>query len=81
MNELEKMLAEAHGTNFRNTNNVKELIASVLQHGFTRTNIASFCEVSRLTVCAWEVGEMVPNNKHAAKLREMYAGLFGEMRV
>ena len=81
MNELEKLLAEAHETNFRNTNKVKELIISVLQHGFTRTNIASFCGVSRMTVCAWEVGEMVPNNKHANKLKEMYAGLFGEVRV
>ena len=68
-------------TNFRNPTTVRELITSVLSHGFTRTQVASFCGTNRLTVCAWEVGEMIPNYKHADKLQEMWMGLFGEVRA
>lgn len=56
---------------FRNKNSVKELIQKLMEAGFTRADIAKSCDVSRLTICAWEVGEMTPNKKHAQVLETL----------
>lgn len=63
--------SENHFPQFRNKNSVKELIQKLLEAGFTRADIAKSCDVSRLTICAWEVGEMTPNKRHAQVLETL----------
>lgn len=63
--------SENHSPQFRNKSSVKELIQKLIEAGFTRSDIAKSCDVSRLTICAWEVGEMTPNKKHAQVLETL----------
>lgn len=81
MEDLANLIAEAEKTSFRDKGKVKEFITSLLAHGFSRADIASACGVTRLTICAWEAGEMSPNNKNAKTLADLHIGLFGEHRV
>lgn len=65
---------------FRNKNNVQLFIKKLIAFGFTRQEIAVACEVSKLVICAWEVGEMKPNNKNAEKLEGLCVGLLGAVK-
>lgn len=78
LEEAMKELTEtptAPKNSFRNKDAVSNFIRSLLEHGFNRAEIASACNVSRLTICAWEVGEMKPNRHHADILEELFNGL------
>jgi len=68
-------------TTFRNKETIKDFITTLLSYGFTRAEIASACDVNRLTICAWEVGEMLPNNKNAETLESLYRGLLGNVEA